>query len=313
MEDRLLYLLESVLGKSKRTSNDNYAFFSPFVDHHKRKLEIKITLNNQGINKWHCWVSDEKGKTIKSLFKKLKVSKTVWDEYNSIFDKIHRYSNSENTSPNIQTFVQLPNEFKPLYVKSESIKYKHALMYVLNRGIRPSDIVKYNIGYCEDGEYSDRIIVPSYDCNGKLNFFVGRSFYKSNKVSYKNPKVSKDIIGFDMFINWNEPIVITEGIFDAISIRRNCIPLFGKSIQPKLEKTIIEKGVSEVYLCLDEDALKNAIRLAERLISYNIKVHLVEMNGGDAAELGYTEVNRRIYNTEPLTLRKLMEYKLMRI
>ena len=61
MEERLLNLLESVLGKSKRTSGDNYAFYSPFVEHYKPKLEINIKLNSDGNNPWHCWISDEKG------------------------------------------------------------------------------------------------------------------------------------------------------------------------------------------------------------------------------------------------------------
>ena len=69
MEDRLLELLESVLGKSKKTSGDNYAFYSPFVDHYKPKLEINIRINSKGHNPWHCWISDEKGRTIKTLFK----------------------------------------------------------------------------------------------------------------------------------------------------------------------------------------------------------------------------------------------------
>lgn len=69
MEDRLLELLESVLGKSKKTSGDNYAFYSPFVDHYKPKLEVNIRINSKGNNPWHCWISDEKGRTIKTLFK----------------------------------------------------------------------------------------------------------------------------------------------------------------------------------------------------------------------------------------------------
>ena len=92
MEDRLLELLESVLGKSKRTSGDNYAFYSPFVDHYKPKLEVNIKITSEGKNPWHCWISDEKGRTIKTLFKKLRVSKQTWDEYNSIFSRINRYS-----------------------------------------------------------------------------------------------------------------------------------------------------------------------------------------------------------------------------
>ena len=205
MEDRLLELLESVLGMSKKTSGDNYAFYSPFVDHYKPKLEINIRITSNGQNPWHCWISDEKGRTIKTLFKKLRVSKQIWDEYNSIFSRINRYS-YDQASDQVNDQVELPKEFKPLYKPTNSYKYKHAMNYVLGRGIRPADIVKYNIGYCEEGEYEDKIIIPSYDEKGKLNFFVGRSFYQT-QYKHKNPKVSKDIVGFDLLVNWDTPLI----------------------------------------------------------------------------------------------------------
>jgi DNA primase len=310
MEDRLLALLELVLGKSKKTSGDNYAFYSPFVDHYKPKLEINIRINSKGDNPWHCWISDEKGKTIKSLFKKIRVSKQVWDEHNYIFSKVSRYSITDNV--NDITHVELPREFIPLYKKQNTIQYKHALNYVLNRGITPEQIVKYNIGYCESGEYNEKIIIPSYDENGKLNFFVGRSFYET-KFKHKNPKVSKDIVGFDLFVNWNIPLVLCEGAFDAIAIRRNAVPLFGKTIPSSLEKKIIDHKVSKVYICLDSDALKNAIKFAEKFMNYGIETYLVDLGEDDPNEMGYEKINKEIYNTTPMNLQKLMEYKLFRV
>ena len=68
------------------------------------------------------------------------------------------------------------------------------------------DIKKYKIGYCEDGLYQHRIIIPSYDDDGVLNYFVGRSYMESG-MKYKNPNVSKDVVGFDYFIAWSKPIV----------------------------------------------------------------------------------------------------------
>lgn len=311
MEDRLLELLESVLGKSKKTSGDNYAFYSPFVDHYKPKLEINIRINSKGNNPWHCWISDEKGRTIKSLFKKLRVSKSTWDEYNSIFSRVNRY-NYDQANDQVNDQVELPKEFKPLYQKSNSIKWKHALNYLLNRGLRVEDIVKYNIGYCEDGEYEDKIIIPSYDERGKLNFFVGRSFYDT-KFKHKNPKVSKDIVGFDLLVNWDTPLVLCEGAFDAIAIRRNAVPLFGKSIQSELEKKIIGNSVKKLYICLDSDALKNALGLAKKFMSYGIETHLVDLGDEDPSEMGYERINKKIYDTPALDLRKLMEYQLFKI
>lgn len=311
MDDRLLELLESVLGKSKKTSGDNYAFYSPFVDHYKPKLEINIRINSKGNNPWHCWISDEKGKTIKSLFKKLRVSKSTWDEYNAIFSKVSRYSYDQVTDQ-VTDQVELPKEFIPLYNPSNSYKRKHALNYLLNRGIRPEDIVKYNIGFCEEGEYRDKIIIPSYDERGKLNFFVGRSFYQT-QYKHKNPKVSKDIIGFDLLINWDTPLVLCEGAFDAIAIRRNAIPLFGKTIQSELEKKIIGNKVKKLYICLDSDALTNALGLAEKFMSYGIQTHLVDLGDEDPSDMGYDNINKKIYGTPPLDLREFMKYRLFRV
>ena len=310
MEDRLLELLESVLGKSKKTSGDNYAFYSPFVDHYKPKLEVNIRITSDGQNPWHCWISDEKGRSIKTLFKKLRVSKQTWDEYNSIFSRINRYVHSDNQIQVNQ--VELPKEFKPLYKKSNSFKYKRALNYLLKRGLRPEDIVKYNIGYCETGEYEDKIIIPSYDSDGKLNFFVGRSFYQS-KYKHKNPKVSKDIVGFDLLVNWDIPLVLCEGAFDAIAIRRNVIPLFGKSIQSKLEQKIIGNSVKKLYIVLDSDAISNAIGLSKKFMSYGIETHLVDLGDEDPSEMGYERINQKIYDTPQLDLKKLMEYQLFNV
>ena len=313
MEERLLQLLQSVLGPGKKTSGDNYAFYSPFAEHYKPKLEINIALNSNSDNPWHCWISDSKGKSIRSLFRKLKVSKEVWDEHNSIFSRTYRYSDlpkNENNGKN--ELVQLPSEYIPLWKPSQSIIRKHALNYLQNRGVTPSEIIKYEIGYCEEGIYKHKIIVPSYDGTGKLNYFVGRSFYEST-FKHKNPDVSKDVVGFEMFLNWDLPIVICEGVFDAMAIRQNAIPLFGKSPQSKLQTEIIRRGVSQVYIVLDSDAFKNSLKFAENLMNEGISVYVVELDDSDPSEMGFDTVNKKIKNTQPLTFKKLMEYKLVGI
>ena len=310
MEERLLNLLESVLGKSKKTSGDNYAFYSPFEQHYKPKLEINIRLNSDGLNPWHCWISDEKGKTVKSLFKKLKVSKNVWSEHNSILKRKYRYHT--NKKDEVTESVQLPSEYIPLWKPSNSIIRKHALNYLIGRGVSPSEIIKYSIGYCDSGQYKNKIIVPSYDSNGRLNYFVGRSFYESN-FKHKNPQVSKDVIGFELFVNWDFPIVICEGVFDAIAIRNNSIPLFGKSPQSNIKKSIIKNGVSKIYIALDSDALKNSVRFAEELMNTGIDVHLIELGNSDPSEMGFNSFYELMKNTKKLTFKKLMEYKLMNV
>ena len=206
--------------------------------------------------------------------------------------------------------VALPSEYQPLWKPSSSVIRKHALRYLDQRGVSASDIIKYSIGYCEGGDYKHKIIVPSYDFNGRLNYFVGRSFYDT-AYKHKNPTVSKDVVGFDMLVNWDLPIVICEGVYDAIAIRMNAIPLFGKSPQSELQKKIIGKGVKKIYIALDSDAFTNALRFAQNLMNEGVSVHIIELKDSDPSEMGFDDFYKLMKNTKELTLTKLMEYKLM--
>jgi DNA primase len=305
---KLLQLLESVLGKGKPTSGNNIAFFSPFISHYKPKLEIDIDTNHNGENAWHCWISDKKGRSISSLFKQLNLPKERFDQLNRILE--HSKYRVTDTTTIKSEILQLPADYRPLWIPKQTPDYRNAIHYLKGRGITIFDILKYRIGYCEKGEYSGKIIIPSYDNAGQLNYFVSRAFYKSDSYKHKNPKVSKDIIGFDLFINWSQPIIICEGAFDAIAIKRNAIPLFGKIIQTNLQKKIIQERVRDIYICLDSDALKNAISIAEKFMSEGLNVYFVELKLEDASELGFIKINEILENTNVLTFERLMQLKM---
>ncbi len=119
----------------------------------------------------------------------------------------------------------------------------------------------------------------------KLNYFTGRSFEKDVKIKYKNPSVSRDIIPFELFINWDIPFILCEGPFDAIAIKRNVIPLLGKNIQSNLMKKIVMSSVEKIYIALDKDAQKQALSFCERLMNEGKEVYLVDMHDKDPSEL----------------------------
>jgi hypothetical protein len=104
--------------------------------------------------------------------------------------------------------------------------------------------------------------------------------------------------------------VLCEGSFDAIAVKRNAIPLFGKIIQPALQKKIIQERVRDIYICLDADALKNAISIAERFMAEGLNVYFVELQNQDAAELGFERITEIIENTDVLTFERLMQLKM---
>ena len=297
---RLVQLLESVLSKGNHNhKKSEISFKCPFCKHHKKKLNVNLLSQ-----KWHCWVCGTGGHTILGLFRKLKVEKKFYDLLSKITGG-KTYSVSKQYE-----HLSLPSEFIPLYdVSTVSPEVRNALYYLKKRGITSQDILKYNIGYCGSGKYGGMIIIPSYDENGKLNFFTGRSYYDVN-FKHLNPVVTKDIIGFDLFVNWNEPITIVEGAFDAIAIKRNSIPLFGKMILDKLKIKILEKKVTRINIALDKDAMEKALDMCEYFISNGISVHFVELPDKDPSELGFNKITELIDKVEELTPIKLLEYKI---
>jgi len=301
---RIINLLSRVIGNTGRRlkKSNEYMFWSPFISHHKPKLQINVQTQ-----KWHCWVSNQGGHNLFQLFKKLKASKEHFDELVELVgDK--KYVR-KNTNKEDKKIVRLPNEFKPLWLDGNSIIRKHAIVYLKNRGITLIDVIRYGMGYCEEGLYANRIIVPSYSSDGELNYFVGRDIYEGG-MKYKNPPVSKDVIGLDLFINWNEPIVLCEGVFDAIAIRRNAIPLFGKTIPKSLMKKIYEKQVKQIYILLDSDAIMDSIKMTDSLMKNGINVYYVNLSEEDPSDMGFKKVINLIKETKQTSFSDLMRMKL---
>ena len=294
----LLHLLEQVLGKGKKTSGNNYSFFSPFVSHYKPKLEIDLSVNSKNQNFWHCWVSNEKGRTIQSLFKRIRVDRQHYETLNRILKTkaLHTWKDSTKKEEKLrlpQEFVRL-TDFGSIRDITIAMQIKQALSYLKSRGILSTDIFRYNIGYCPNGTYGGRIIVPSYDENLKLNFFVSRTIFEDVNSKYKNPPISKNVIGFQSLINWDEPITLVEGVFDAISARFNPIPLFGKIVQPLLKEKILIRKPPKVIVALDSDAIKDSIKICEWLISNGIKTSMVKLPDKDINEFGFQRFSEYI-------------------
>ncbi len=304
MSNNIVYLLDRVIGsKGRKLKKPNeYMYWSPFVVHHKPKLQVNIVTG-----KWHCWVSNAGGHNLFQLFKKLNATNDQFTELRGIVDEIsYGYESKEVRK---EGKVELPKEFLSLVYKHPSPVYKNAMVYLQRRGITYEDILKYNIGYCDQGLYTNRVIIPSYDEDGKLNFFVGRDIFES-KMKYRNSPTSKDVVGFELFINWDEPIVLCEGPFDAIAIKRNVIPLFGKTILSNLRRKIIEKKVKQVYISLDRDAILDSLKMVEEFMKNDIDVYFVNLPEKDPSDLGFENVIPLLKETEKMKFSDLMRYKL---
>ena len=300
----LLGSIENILGKSYKRARDNYAFHCPFCNHRKPKLEINFHTNEKGQNPWECWVCQTRGRTIRSLLRQLK---TPRETANEVLKYLPKGTEIEFKQLSI---IELPKEYQPLYSASTtSVIANLVRKYLYERGLTDNDFIKYSIGYCTTGDYGGRVIIPSYTSSGTLNFFIARTF-DGNYYKYKNPEASKDIIFFENLINWNTPIILCEGVFDAIAIRRNAIPILGKSLSTSLYKKIITSPTKDIYIALDTDARTAAMKIAEQLMNQGKRVFFVNLLDKDPSDMGFEYFTKHIQQAEELDLTKMMLHKL---
>ena len=233
------------------------------IEHGKGKGKHKLAVNYKK-NIFRCWVCgiehNMHGK-IPYLIKRYG-NKQILKEYNLIKPEDDYVVDLEQTP----TEVHLPEGFTPLTLEnSKYFKFNNAYEYLNNRGITDDMIKYYNIGYTIKGKYHDRIILPSYDEFGDLNFFVGRAWDKWKKPKYLNPDALKNLIIFNEDkINWDATIYLVEGAFDHIVIP-NSIAILGKSLPDKLKLTLYNKARGKIVIVLDEDAHDDALRIYREL------------------------------------------------
>jgi len=241
----------------------------PICQDNKFNLEIN-TAKGKGIFKcWSCQSPPFSGSLSKLIY--LYGSKSDYALYKSYASIYSNYSYENNNDEQEYVQVKLPSEMI-LFSKIEEGNPEHfeAYNYLINeRKINRELFLKYRFGFCTTGKYAKRIIVPSYDMTGDVNYFISRSYDSKEKRKYLNPVADKNKIIFNEgFINWDSTVFLCEGVFDAFSLP-NAIPLLGKTLSITLFNKLNELKPNIIVL-LDPDAIKNAINLYQTL--HNIYV-----------------------------------------
>jgi transcription elongation factor Elf1 len=299
-------ILDGILGigtSTKTKKGDERKHYCPFCNHHKQKLQI-----NLDTQAWNCWVCESHGGKIQSLLKRLHADtsdlKKIYEVYKDEYI-IHSKSDEGDAQ------IYLPREFTSLTKKPPSINplYSNCLHYLKKRGFGKDDIIKYNIGFCESGKYKGRIIIPSYNSDNRLNYFIARLPYDEG-MTYENPAISRNVIIFENQINWNEPITLCEGAFDGMSIKRNVIPLLGKFIPKKLMDAIFTNKVTDITIILDDDAQDQALYYSMYFQNQGIRVRNIKPDGKDPNKLGFSKVNQMIKNSKETKYEDIIAGKL---
>ena len=309
MHSEKLQILEEILGSFYR-SNDEHLFACPYCKHHKRKLSVNISKNT-----FKCWVCDTRGRNIYSLIRRFGnySQKQHWRSFEekveiSEFDNLFEEKGTEE----VIQHIKLPREYICLAKKNLPCAAKGALKYLKERNITNYDILKWKIGYCENGNYKNRIIIPSFNVDGYCDYFIARS-YSKDWLKYKNPPASKNIVFNELLINWKEPVTLVEGVFDAFRAE-NSIPLLGSTLNKhsKLFRAILTHS-KRLYIALDQDAEKKALNIINLLISHGVEVYKIDTSDyEDVGEMTKEEFEKRkssalLFDETTLLLQKIMQ------
>lgn len=288
-------ILQDVLGNSYKT-RDELLFHCPFCKHHKRKLSVNL---DKSVFK--CWVCDTKG-GISYLVKRFGTinNRHDWELLNQEIDMSSIETMFAENNSETKEVVDLPKQYLCLARRDLPYSAKEALSYLMSRGIPKSDILYYKMGYCDTGKYRKRIIIPSFDESGDCNYFSART-YGTDWLKYKNPPSTKNIIFNDLLVDWDSPITLVEGAFDAIKIK-NSIPILGSTLNEntKLFKKIATKQ-PKVYLGLDKDALTKSLQMIFSMLEYGIDVYFLDTTKiDDIGSITKLEAERLKENSQPM-------------
>lgn len=251
-------------------------FRCPSCGHHKRKFSINLDKNV-----FKCWICDYHGRNIRRVIRRFSsyVQLQKWDQITDRSD-ITRFDDlfSDEVSGTVEEKLELPPEFVSLANRDLPLSSRQPLRYLHARGVTKDDIVRWKMGFCYDGEYGGRIIVPSFGTSGHPNYFVSRT-YTDHRMKYKNPSASKNVVFNDLFINWNDDLTIVEGVFDAINAG-NAVPILGSTL--RTDSDLLRKIVrndTPCFIALDPDAANKERRIIETLLRYDVELYKIDVSG----------------------------------
>ena len=288
-------------------SGNEILFFCPKCKHHKKKLSVNLEKN-----KFQCWVCGYRGNSVRRLIRRFGsfTDQQDWAKLDNTievasFEDV--FSTEQEVEENVEQVIDLPEEFKTLCSSNLSLATKPILKFLYERGLTRNDIIKWKIGYCATGEYKDRVIIPSFNEDGNVNYFIART-YGRDWMKYKNPPANRNIVFNELYVDYNNDLVIVEGAFDAI-VAENAVPILGSSLRDdsKLFQKIVEHD-TPVYIALDPDVETKAMKLIKKMLTFDIEVYKIDIKPyGDVGEMTKREFQKRKSEAQLMTPDSFLE------
>jgi len=308
-----LNLIEACFGKYSLSGDEkNVSIACPFCKEKgkissKKKLSIRL---ESGV--YHCWVCESKGRNIgRPAFKFAKnkdTAKKLSDSYGGFKKEIEEEEEKK---------VELPDDFTLLTnLSSRGMqRYRYHINYLKERGMSNDHLHKFCIGVSNSYEFKDRVIFPSHDAIGNLNYFVSRSINRKNPRRYKNCTVSRKEVIFRQFnLDFKKELILVEGVFDLMNAPDNATCILGSWLGEDylLFKEIV-KNKTPVVVCLDPDARKKSLNIVKLLNSYCVPARISLHKNKDFGDMKKDEVQYYINNAKPFDFAQSVRYLISNI
>ena len=312
-ENEKINILTDALGNFYREGQSQLLFYCPKCEHHKKKLSVNIARNV-----FKCWVCGYSGRNIYRLIKSFG-SYTNKKQWSRLTQQTEIESFSEKLfgdTPKTIEKLLLPDHFISLANNEIPRTSVYAINYLRSRGVTKEDIIRWKIGYCNAGKYEGRIIFPSFNTTGDLNYFVARSYIRDWK-RYYNPPAKNDIIFNHLYLDFIKPITIVEGVFDAVKSGLNSVPLLGSTLtETSALLTEIVNNDTTIYLALDSDATRKTEKLIELFLKYDIELFVIDLQATkyeDVGEMTKQEFEQLKLRSKKITMDNHITNKIMSI
>lgn len=256
---------------------------------------------------WGCWRSSKhRGKDLFYL-----LTKVLHIDYKTVAASLPKYSYiKRRPAEDYRRLIKL--EFPRGFVDPLSTNYNIRLYdaYLHKRGFcdLPEFIKRYGIRYALSGTWAGRIIFPIHK-DGNLIAWQGRSIFKKTTLAYKDLSIQQAVIhpkrflyNYDAIKTGGTFLYLTEGVFDAlkldyyspVSIRATCF--FTKTISQEQLEVIydLKNRFCQFRLCLDSDALPQALYIKKKLSFLRSKIKIVRLPEGvkDPGQLSPEEIKK---------------------
>jgi hypothetical protein len=228
---------------------------------------------------WQCFFCGDSGRTALSLIRRLEDCDTFraleliqkFQKGNEPIIDLRRLV-EERLQGNVEVWsaegerVPLPDEFIRV---TNTMKRSDLPSYFTKRGIGPKKAHRWGLGWCEDGYFKNRLVVP-VTSGGDVVFFVARYMRAKppegvKKTLYpKGAKPGRHLYNYDSAKKC-ERIRIVEGVLDAIHVGKSAVATFGTSLSQYQLELLMRSAAKEITIMWDRDAIDKAKELADRL------------------------------------------------